>query len=541
MLTLLRNLALEKLIPFLQARLRGFVARQAVNLVRQGEVLLMDAMEGEAEIEDLEEAIHDARDLLGDGNRSLFPGLESPLMRRAVNLRDDLQKWVEMEEELETMEEDPRPSDEAFFDMVGLLKRCEELAHIPTTYTQERLVDDLRERISDCSKGNVEVEAGLALQELAYPRLKNIAEESERMFKGEAMPEVLQQVVDMLAAFEELRRDAEKARKELNMPLIEHVLRRADRTFKGYRDEEGHIFECERLSKLPLLLFVQMEMDLAIAEGDDVRRIHREIKLQELTLDQAGSKYSPFEDYRGLRSAELYAKSSWHYRLWGYQRLVESMMVHSTKGLPTSLTTMGVSRSATLANQVDEEIPDLEPSEVKRFTKVAQQCYKLLLGYCGDARHPLAAKNPDEAAKKILDLGLEYPVLRNELYAQCIKQLSHNEHIESMYQAEEFLGFLCSTFPPSLEMENWILMFLRHRFQAEPKRLRKYVSALHSSKYGSKGNTKTSKSVVDLREEFKVRTASRFSVTVAKEGERTKSDRIKRMTSGAQRMKSMKF
>ena len=100
--------------------------------------------------------------------------------------------------------------------------------------------------------------------------------------------------------------------------------------------------------------------------------------------------------------------------------------------------------------------------------------------------------------------------MRDEVYVQLVKQLTDNPDTPSIRRCEELLSFCLSSFPPSGELENWMLMFLRSQFGDDLKRLKKFTSALHSSKYGS--TLRTAKAVSDLRREFEARVNSRYSL-----------------------------
>ena len=71
--------------------------------------------------------------------------------------------------------------------------------------------------------------------------------------------------------------------------------------------------------------------------------------------------------------------------------------------------------------------------------------------------------NPEALGTDIVSTCLRHPDIRNEVYAQIMKQLTENESQNPNSVAEGWnLMFLClSSFPPTPDFENYLELFLR--------------------------------------------------------------------------------
>jgi len=90
------------------------------------------------------------------------------------------------------------------------------------------------------------------------------------------------------------------------------------------------------------------------------------------------------------------------------------------------------------------------------FNTVAKQIHKDILGYSGDKQ----MSYPATLAKDVLQKGLEKHVLRDEVFCQIMKQLTGNPSFDSIAKLWQLLCMSVSTFPPSTELEPYLLNFL---------------------------------------------------------------------------------
>ena len=146
--------------------------------------------------------------------------------------------------------------------------------------------------------------------------------------------------------------------------------------------------------------------------------------------------------------------------------------------------------------------------------KRAVQCSKMMVAYVEGNASGVSVADPDDAVKYILKSVLDDALLKNEVLLLIFKQLTdcvdgpQRGPVWTGYM--ELLGLCLSTFPPSPELEKWVLQWLREHLRSEPARLRKFVAAVHSTKYGPV--LRAPKPVAELRREWETRMQSRFSL-----------------------------
>ncbi len=99
----------------------------------------------------------------------------------------------------------------------------------------------------------------------------------------------------------------------------------------------------------------------------------------------------------------------------------------------------------------------------KVLVKDALIIRKSLMGYMGDRQMAF----PETLAQNILDKGMEKPKLRDEIYAQIMKQLSQNPKPESTAKGWQMMCMCCGTFLPSIDFENYLLNFILEKCNAE--------------------------------------------------------------------------
>jgi hypothetical protein len=88
--------------------------------------------------------------------------------------------------------------------------------------------------------------------------------------------------------------------------------------------------------------------------------------------------------------------------------------------------------------------------------RIAIQIFKSLLGYMGDKQMSF----PATLAQDILQKGLDNVNIRNESYMQIMKQLTRNQRPESIAKGWQMMCMCVSTFPPSVDFENYLFNFI---------------------------------------------------------------------------------
>ena len=92
----------------------------------------------------------------------------------------------------------------------------------------------------------------------------------------------------------------------------------------------------------------------------------------------------------------------------------------------------------------------------KKYQKAATRIHKSILGYSKDKSMAF----PEMLAKDVLQQGVDFPDLVDEIYVQIIKQLRKNTNVESVKRLWQLLCVCVGTFPPSAEFEFFLLHFL---------------------------------------------------------------------------------
>lgn len=88
--------------------------------------------------------------------------------------------------------------------------------------------------------------------------------------------------------------------------------------------------------------------------------------------------------------------------------------------------------------------------------RTAIRIHKDILGYCGDK----SMSFPATLARDILQKGLEQPDLVDEIYIQICKHLTANPRPESIIRGWQIMCMCVGTFPPSQDMENYLINFI---------------------------------------------------------------------------------
>lgn len=449
-------------------------------------------MDEENDIDSLEDALKECKDVMGEILPKMFPRAQPSKMKQATQMVEDLKKLVQLEEDLDALDNDSREVMQKYFEIKGTLHKIDALSPpLVLTRRQERLVEKMRETLESCAEGERERQFA-ELEEKAEHAMKSLDRDQMNRFLGEAAKEfadktsrILQDVRKTLDMMNLVDEESTKGIACVDRVLMEKAMKDA----ASIKYKNPNINECQRLCALSEYQFCTLELEAAIKLKDEPRRIHREIRIQELNLDQTGSKYARFEEYRELRSPIEWANARGFFaKMLGTAsaKLAMGMMKHSTKPIHLSLTKLEDAESA----------------------KKAVFLHKCLLAYGGDGAADAA--EPDAAGTSFLSAGLQNKSLRDETYALLIKQLTENPSTMSQRNCEELLGLTLATYPPSAQLEPWVIMFMRAQFGDDPKRLKKFTSILHTSKYGP--GVRAIKPIEELRRVFETHTQSRYSL-----------------------------
>ena len=157
-------------------------------------------------------------------------------------------------------------------------------------------------------------------------------------------------------------------------------------------------------------------------EPDNTLDVDEAQKRNKKRQEQAKASKFNFKNYANMRTPDDYARNT----ILNKKKLKESMFNWTGNKIPKSLT-----------NLKDQE------------ARFAIQLHKSLLGYMGDVQMSF----PATLAQDILEKGLKYHNLRDEIYVQLMKQLSTNPAADSIAKGWQVMCMCVSTFPPSAQFE----------------------------------------------------------------------------------------
>ena len=102
--------------------------------------------------------------------------------------------------------------------------------------------------------------------------------------------------------------------------------------------------------------------------------------------------------------------------------------------------------------QIKKSITDVDGKATKHSLKI----HKCILGYCGEK----SMNYPDMLAQDILNTGVAYPDVCDEIYVQICKHLTNNENEDSRDRCWQLLCMCVGTFPPSGEFKDHLYNFI---------------------------------------------------------------------------------
>ncbi|KAI8814450.1 Rho GTPase activation protein [Cladochytrium replicatum] len=131
----------------------------------------------------------------------------------------------------------------------------------------------------------------------------------------------------------------------------------------------------------------------------------------------------------------------------------------------------------------------------KEYHKEAQKCFKLLQRIMGDRGGvPANSEQHRKEIQELLDKGINSGILRDEIYVQLCKQLSHNPQPESIFRGWQFMCVITIAFPPSKNFEEYLKSFVQQHFGVRENRVdilskHAHKKLLRICKVGPRGKT----------------------------------------------------
>ena len=144
-LKLLRNLALETIVPVCQKLIRGGIAREFGRRLKKATSALANALKVANDIKLMDDAIAAVSPTIGPLSK-VFKA-QPVNLKKAKAARDDLQKWVDLEKIFDRLTKVDSPTEKQFGELTAAVARASELLEIPRTKTQVKLFEVARQQV----------------------------------------------------------------------------------------------------------------------------------------------------------------------------------------------------------------------------------------------------------------------------------------------------------------------------------------------------------------------------------------------------------
>jgi hypothetical protein len=185
----------------------------------------------------------------------------------------------------------------------------------------------------------------------------------------------------------------------------------------------------ELLNRTPKAKFLQLQLKAATRLGDTARTIDLTVRIKDDFFSGNEASFA-LENYDGYKSPALFAKAY----TFGKDKVKLGFWLHSKKPIATSLLRLDAFAS-----------------------KLAVRMFKSLLVYTGER----SGSYPDALLSDIIATAIEHPAVRDEVYAQVLKQLSGREvSPTSARRARDALRMLLRTVPPGDAYANHLEVWL---------------------------------------------------------------------------------
>lgn len=531
LLKLLRNLALETLIPKSQSVIRGGLARCYFRNFRPL-VAEIDRYIKKADDHDgLSKAI-DASDPSKNFEREqlrLF-NYTPRNMNVAKVLLKELAEWLDLEKKMRDVKElCEKSKPDRFYEQLKALDkqvtdkinrqnkkeretkenfyRRKAYKKPKLTKAQKDLHNSMKDLIHACILGQLDEKVEKAVANFDRKGIIASLEEADKLKHKTAK---ITEARALLDKFEVLDEDAKKAVSCVSKTMLEEVLKNASEL----RQDNEHLQAAKKMFELDEKAFVEEEYARAKEVGDDSRKTHRELKLMEFKYNEMDHSKYTLETMASYREPAEFAKAKFSSLFFGKEALMTSMKVWSNKLIPTSLVKPQVEVNAAVEGNPSPE----QKQRIKWFKTEAKRNFKSILIYTGDKNGP----DRNEAASDILRRGLQaYNDKDNdmlmELYVQVIKQLTNSptkgsadyraapDTLNSYQNCLALLAMMTSVFPPCLDVyqtnaggnatfDDVIIIWIMNNItEADRKR---FLSAMNNVKYDSKATQDPQPSVV---------------------------------------------
>jgi len=205
---------------------------------------------------------------------------------------------------------------------------------------------------------------------------------------------------------------------------------------------------------------LQLQLDAAVSERDPHKVCSVTLKLKKLFFDENGSKFE-WHTYPLLLSPEQWAKSGGIFA--SRNKLKKSFYQWTNNPIHHSLTDLKKSKTG---------------SSNDFFKKSALDMFKSMMGVMGDRHY----QQPLSLIQDILVKMEDIIPLRNEFFAQLIKQMTNNPTKESRILGWNLLTVILDTLKPPKDIENYLEKWLRDNPpENKPDDAEFYVRLMHQT------------------------------------------------------------
>ena len=276
LLQLLRNLALETLIPRGQAAVRAHLVKELARRLRAAEARIAAAIKKGCDLPAMEAAVAGVEPALG-AFRRLFPDYLPRNLKAGQAHLAGLKRWAALEGKLgKLVTQDANKVYYALAEAVDEGVRLRREFNFPTR-EQEQLVNKAIELRANSDLGKIDAEA-------------------ERL----------------LPAFDRERTEA--------------LLERA----QGFKHSTPQLKELQHLLLLPLREWYALEIEAADKAGDERRKIACQVELKAIEIEEDEDKYSNLRNYPKVRQPEDYANST-AFLGFGKAGIAKNMLNHTKR------------------------------------------------------------------------------------------------------------------------------------------------------------------------------------------------------------------
>jgi hypothetical protein len=246
-----------------------------------------------------------------------------------------------------------------------------------------------------------------------------------------------------------LNREAKEALEVMDIPAMRAALDGL-KAIKCETDDKKKLDEL--LNHTPADKLLNLQLKAATRLGDSVRVTNLTIEVKSLFFANHPGLFT-LEKFAGFKTPGEFSKSYF----FGKDKAKAGFFFWTKEPIPTALT-------------------HLEGHDSKAATRI----FKSLMGAMGDK----VSSYPEALLSDICDEALtSSPAVRDEVYAQVIKQLTRNPSRESVNKGYNALRVFLRTFPPGDGFANYLEIWLRDLI-ADNKDLKPYLRLLHKTLYG---------------------------------------------------------